>query len=302
MYLCMRIRIFIREGMRKIGEWTLILLAVCGMCSCHSLQRHHQADAVAELDGKYLSEGDILALTAGHTPEDSARIAREYIEQWATDILVYSEAGEHTDKAIEALVEDYRRSLYVHQYEQKLVAKRMPKAVDDALVDSFYRAHEDRFTLRECIVRGLLLVVPIDAPKLDKLRKNLAGWSEEIQPEIENYAYQYATGYEYFVSDWKSASQLLLSMPFERNDLMQKLKDTKQIELRDSTSTYILQVTDKHLAGEPMPIDYARVEIEKVILTQRQVSFLETERRKLLKKAINNKRLIIKNDTEDDDV
>lgn len=255
---------------------------------------------MAELDGKYLSEGDIIALTAGHTPEDSARLAQEYIEQWATDILVYSEAGERTDKAIEALVEDYRRSLYVHQYEQKLVAKRMPKAVDDALVDSFYRAHEDRFTLRESIVRGLLLVVPNDAPKLDKLRKDLANWSEEKQPDIENYAYQYATGYEYFVSDWKTASQLLLSMPFERNDLMQQLRQTKQIELSDSTSTYILHVTDKHLTGEPMPIDYARVEIEKVILTQRQVTFLEAERRKLYKKALNNKRLIIKNTSDEE--
>ena len=59
-----------------------------------------------------------------------------------------------------------------------------------------------------------------------------------------------------------------------------------QIEKSDSVKTYLLQVTDKHLRGEQMPIEYARPEIEKIVLSTRQVEFLQKERERLYNEAI----------------
>ena len=50
--------------------------------------------------------------------------------------------------------------------------------------------------------------------------------------------------------------------------------------------TYLLQVTDKKLRGEQMPIDYARPRIEKIVLSTRQVEFLQKERERLYNEAI----------------
>ena len=63
------------------------------------------------------------------------------------------------------------------------------------------------------------------------------------------------------------------------------------IELSDSINTYLLQVTAIYRRGEEMPIDYARAEIEEIILRNRQVDFLKYEREQLYEKAIKEGQL-----------
>ena len=110
--------------------------------------------------------------------------------------------------------------------------------------------------------------------------------------DIEKYAYQNASGYELFTDRWLTTTDMLQHMPIERNDLETKLKTKNQIEVADSTKTYLLQITDKHMRGEQMPFEYARPEIEKLVLTERQVDFLQKERERLYNEAIQQKKVI----------
>lgn len=290
------IRTFAGKGKRQMKKKEIytgicLLGLLLSMTACDALYRKHQAGAAVELDGQFLFYTTLDSLTRGLTAEDSASVASQYIRQWAKDILVYDEARDVADEQIEALVEDYRRSLYVHAYEQQLVARRMPVNVADTLVEQIYNTHIDRFILRESIVKGMLLVVPNGAPNLPKLRRWMLLKDEDDMENIEKYAYRYATGYELFTDQWLTAQQLLLYMPFEQDVLDAMLSRQTQIELQDSLSTFILQVTDKHLAGTPMPMDYARPEIEQLILSRRQVDFLRQERERLYDEAVKYKKI-----------
>ena len=207
-------------------------------------------------------------------------MADNYIRQWATEILVYDKAKDKTDKQIEALAEDYRRSLYVHQYEQRLI-QRMPKHASEAQIDSFYTSHKNAYILKETLVRGILLIVPTGAPDLHKVLKWLQTPTEENIEKIEKYAYRYATGYELFIDEWRTSNQLLLLVPFSQSELAQELKQKSQIVKNDPQTTYILQVTDKRMAGEPMPIEYARDEIERLLLRDSAVNYLKNEHERL---------------------
>lgn len=276
---------------KEIYTGICLLGLLLSMTACDALYRKHQVGAAVELDGQFLFYTTLDSLTRGLTAEDSANVASQYIRQWAKDILVYDEARDVADEQIEALVEDYRRSLYVHAYEQQLVARRMPVNVADTLVEQIYNTHIDRFILRESIVKGILLVVPNGAPNLPKLRRWMLLKDEDDMENIEKYAYRYATGYELFTDQWLTAQQLLLYMPFEQDVLDAMLSRQTQIELQDSLSTFILQVTDKHLAGTPMPMDYARPEIEQLILSRRQVDFLRQERERLYDEAVKYKKI-----------
>lgn len=276
--------------MRKI---VMIMAVAAVLTGCRYLERHRQAGVVAEVAGQRLMEDDLRQITRkAPTPEDSARYADAYIQQWAEEILVYEKAGNH-DEAIERLVEDYRRSLYVHAYEQRLVQQRMNKTVEDTVVSAYYRDHSDQFILGESLLKGILLIVPHDAPKLDKLKNQLAEPDDEHIELIEKYAYQYATGYELFTNRWMRATQIVLRLPLETNNLVQQLKRSDLIEVQDSVSTYLLQVTDKCLPGEVMPLDYARPEIEEILLAQRQVVFLREQRDHLYHEALKFKKLKI---------
>ena len=268
-------------------KYIILTTLVCVLYGCSLFEQKRHSGVVAEYKGKTLTYEEVQRQTIGMSTEDSARVAEQYIYQWAINLLEYDVAKDKLNKDIERMVEDYRRSLYIHEYEQYLIAQRMSKEVEDTIIKEFYDLHSHHFVLREAIVKGVLLVVPNGAPNMDLLRKNIQHPEEEENIEwIEKFAYQYAAGYELFLDDWKTVSQIILRMPFEKDDLNKQLKATRQIELQDSINTYLLQVTDLYQANQPMPIEYARPEIEKIMLAQRQVNFIQQERIEKKKKAI----------------
>jgi hypothetical protein len=113
----------------------------------------------------------------------------------------------------------------------------------------------------------------------------------EVLEQLEKYAYQNASGYELFLEEWKTASQILLRMPFEEDNLHKLLKQKRQVSMQDSLNTYVLQVSEMYVRGEQMPLDFARGEIEKIILSQRQVEFIQQKREEIYKEALEQGKL-----------
>ena len=271
---------------------TIILLVLTLLVGCDRLDIKHLQGVVAECNGESLLATEIEALTLGLSAEDSAQVAEQYVHQWAINLLMKDVIRGNQNKEIERLVAEYRRSLYQHEWEQHLVARRMSQHVEDSVVLAYYEANKHHFVLRETILRGVLLVVPNGAPSMDQLKRYIVEPQDEEHIEwVEKYAYQYASGYELFLDEWKTANQILLRMPFEEDNLQKQLKQQRQITMQDSLNSYILQVVDVYVKGEQMPIDYARKEIEKIILSQRQVDFIESERENLYNNAIQSGKL-----------
>ncbi|MBQ8832582.1 MAG: hypothetical protein IJ000_03710 [Paludibacteraceae bacterium] len=271
---------------------TIILLVLTLLVGCDRLDIKRLQGVVAECNGESLLATEIEALTLGLSAEDSAQVAEQYVHQWAINLLMKDVIRGNQNKEIERLVAEYRRSLYQHEWEQHLVARRMSQHVEDSVVLAYYEANKHHFVLRETILRGVLLVVPNGAPSMDQLKRYIVEPQDEEHIEwVEKYAYQYASGYELFLDEWKTANQILLRMPFEEDNLQKQLKQQRQITMQDSLNSYILQVVDVYVKGEQMPIDYARKEIEKIILSQRQVDFIESERENLYNNAIQSGKL-----------
>jgi len=279
----------------KTEKYILIVMLAVVATGCQWFgKRHQQAGAAAEINGNYLYQATLDSLTLGLSGEDSVRVAQQYIGQWAKDILMYERAKSHADKQIDAQVEAYRRALYVHAYEEYLVERRMPKTVPDSAVRQMYDQMQDRFLLNESLVKGAIVVVVNDAPNLQKLRKwmsELSNQKSDVLDDIEKYAYRNASGYELFTDRWLTVSDLLPLMPIERNELENRLKQSTMVETSDSTRTYLLRVTDKCLRGDRMPLEYARPEIEQLILSGRRVEFLQKERERLYDAAVVTKKI-----------
>ena len=240
---------------------TIILLVLTLLVGCDRLDIKRLQGVVAECNGESLLVTEIEALTLGLSAEDSAQVAEQYVHQWAINLLMKDVIRGNQNKEIERLVAEYRRSLYQHEWEQHLVARRMSQHVEDSVVLAYYEANKHHFVLRETILRGVLLVVPNGAPSMDQLKRYIVEPQDEEHIEwVEKYAYQYASGYELFLDEWKTANQILLRMPFEEDNLQKQLKQQRQITMQDSLNSYILQVVDVYVKGEQMPIDYARKE------------------------------------------
>ena len=271
---------------------SVLVVCSCLLVSCSYFEPNRHQGVVAEYKGKYLYMEELDGMTVGLRGDDSARVADEYIYNWSLDMLLYDVARDRVNKEIERMVDAYRRALYIHAYDELLLSQRMPRELDDTLISSFYSAHLDHYVLRETILRGLLLVVPHGAPQLDELRRRLRSLDSDDSIEwIEKYAYQYASGYELFLEDWRPLSEVLQYAPFEQKNIVKRLKAGKLLEHSDTINTYVLQLTDVCLAGDYKPMDYVRKEIEEMILSERRVDFIRGVREELYNKALEQGKL-----------
>jgi len=269
--------------------WIIVAAMACFLLyGCQAFEKKQQSGAAVELNGHYMYRSTLDSLTLGMNSEDSLRAAQQYIRQWAQDILLYDATMSHTNAQIETMVEDYRRTLYAQAYEERLVDKRMSKTITDSTVLALYQQMPERFKLDESIMKGMLVVVPSDAPNIQKLRQWMAAQSLD---KIEKYAYQNASGYELFTEQWKTTTEIIRLVPMERADLENRLKGTNHIEVADSSKIYLLQITDKNMRGEAMPVEYARPQIEQIILNARRVEFMRKERERLYNEAIQERKI-----------
>ena len=270
--------------MKKLFVYSAILL----LCSCAKVNnlidrfrpKPSGESVVTSVGSDILYKEDVRAATLNAvSTEDSIRIADEFIKQWVTQRLVYQVARQQigTNGDIEEMVDDYRRSLYIHQYEQQLLAKRMSKEYNPETLLGFYEREKNAFVLDENILKGILLVVPVNSPHQDDLMKWLHNYEEDID-NIEHYAYQFASVYQMFTDNWQPLGKLTAKMPIDDAAAIQQLKNkkTETINVSDSASIYLLRITDKYLAGEVMPFDYAEPLIKQSIMEKRKLDFLKS--------------------------
>lgn len=273
----------------------LVILLALSLTGCEFIRQHQLGGAAVSVAGQSLYHADLKYLTRDATSAaDSARIANSYIRQWATDILMYDYAkrAAKSPKDIEVLVEDYKRSLFVHEYEQQLVEQRMPKQVDADSIQHFYDSYPERFVLRENLVKGMFIVLPADAPETAQLKTWMQYLNEDNMEQIEKHAYQYASGYELFTEQWQTMHNILLRLPADNPDINSLLKTNDIIERQDSVNLYLLRITDKRLTGEQMPIEYAAPEIEKILLSKRQVKFLTDQKNEIYNNALRQGKIV----------
>ena len=161
---------------RRIGIG-IVLLVLVSAVSCKMVSQLQETAAV-------LFRGDIVARVGDHklyrsqleayipsgiAPEDSALLARQWINAWAEDLLLLDMAEEHLSPEEQDVTEEleaYRRPLLGYRYRQLYIYRRLDTLVTDEELQRYYREHADRFKeegkavpLEECSqrVRDLIL-------------------------------------------------------------------------------------------------------------------------------------------------
>ena len=275
-----------------MNKWIVLIVSLVVLSSCSKFEHVRKGGVAAEYNGVVLTYAELDILTRGLPPEDSARVADAFVQQWAASLLVWDRAKDLEDKDMKKKVEDYRRSLCQFEWEQRQVAQKMPMHIEDSVILAFYENNKQHFILDEAILRGVQLVVPVGTPNIDKLKGSVKEPDNEENIEfVEKYAYQYATGYELFLEDWVPISRVAFYMPISTDDLAKQIRQKRQIELQDTMNVYLLQVVDVCTAGEYKPLEYVRSEIEEMILSQRQVDFIESVRKDLYNKALEQRKI-----------
>ncbi|MCL1933113.1 MAG: peptidyl-prolyl cis-trans isomerase [Candidatus Azobacteroides sp.] len=225
----------------------------------------------------------------GLSSEDSIIAAEHFIRSWINENLLYDIASRNiNDKEnIEYLVENYRKSLLIYQYQEQLVNERLTKGIDEQALFDYYNQNKDKLKLENPLIKGVFLKVPVNAPQLEEIRTWYKSKTSVSRENLEKYSLNNVAIYNYFVDNWVDFNDLLNNFPQDQLNKEDFSAQKKTIEKQDKDYFYFLNITDCLLAGENAPYEYAKATIQEILINQRKIEFLKKMEEDLYKRALD---------------
>lgn len=271
------LRFFIFLHMNKSLHIPFLFLTIVIASSCAPRTPDVARKPLLEVEGKFLYEDEMQKVIPPNVSDsDSIDIAQSFIKKWVTDVLLYENAKRNVmnQKEIDELVESYRKSLTIHQYQQKMIDQRLPKEPSDADVKAFYDQYSEQLVLKESIIKGLLLVVPAKAPKMANVRSWVQSGNIKALESIEKYSLQNAISYDYFGDRWLTFSEVLKKIPVQVEDPATFLASHKFVEVSDSIQRYFLRIESYRNSGQVEPFEMAKSRISNILQNKQKADFI----------------------------
>ena len=247
------------------------------------------APALAEVGNStlYLDELENGGLLTNATnSDDSTHIKNVYVQKWIKDQLILIEAEKTLagDIDIDMLVQDYRESLLLYNYENAMVRDRLDTAITTQQIEQYYKENGDAFKLSESLVRCKIVVMDGQAPKLDRFNAN---WKSNNMESVNTYLANNSPVMKMMDEDkWYSVDEILSFLPDIVKEKNLRSRKTLQ-EAKDGNEYFvkILQYMDK---SEDPPLAYVTSNIKKIILHQRKSKLIVKLKEDLYQREINS--------------
>lgn len=262
--------------------------------SCNWFDKNEREDdpVVATVAEKKLYQSDINeVMVKGATAEDSAEVAKNYIDNWIRRQLILQVAEKYLTAEqldIERRVQDYRESLIIYSYENELIQQKLDTVVSEEEIIAYYQQYEENFLLTEDIAQFYYVKLAKDAPKIDATREMFRSNRTEDKEQLLGYCVTYATDFYLKDSIWYELSGIYKQIPIDQLQLRTLSKNRLSGEVEDSLYIYLLKVNDFKEQQEPAPLNYIREDIVKIILNKRKMELVNKTYENLYKDALEN--------------
>ena len=244
-----------------------------------------------------LYRGDIdKVIPRGMEPEDSIRLARQYINSWASDrvfIKIAEQQLSKSEKDVTSELEDYRKSLLKYRYEQLYVNERLDTAVSQEHIEEYYHVHQDKFILERPIVKARFLNIASDSPSLEPIRKKMSSMEAADLIEADSLAFSSALKFTTWSDGWIDVAELAKEYVMDYSDMLSRM-NRGWIEAVDTTGqmklTFVSELMPKGVAA---PLEFCEEKIKDIIVSARKQALIMNLEQDLLNDARENGQYII---------
>ena len=170
-------------------------------------------------------------------------MAQSYIRNWITQKLLLHKAIENLSAEkndIQKQVEDYRTSLLIHKYKQKLIEQRLADEISEQEIEKYYSDNEKTFVLATPIVKAVFFILPKNAPNLKDVQKWYKSDKTEDQENLEDYCLTHARKYDHFKNEWIEVKYLLNLIPGDYDNLEELILTENRIEKEDEENNSLV--------------------------------------------------------------
>lgn len=276
----------------------IILVVLPALSSCRAISSFlSNEEVVAAVGAEKLYRSDLeKVIPKGMTAEDSTRLARQYINTWASDLVYLGIAQEQLSKAerdVTAELEDYRKSLLKYRYEQLYVNERLDTSVSQEHIEQYYQAHMENFVLDRPIVKARFLNIAEDSPALKMIRNKMASSDVNDLMEADSLAFSSAMKFSTWSDKWIDVTTLAKEYSMDYSAML-SMMDNGWIESVDTTGqmrlSYIPEMMRK---GQTAPLEFCSEKIRDIIISVRKQQLIMTLERDLLNDARENGQFVI---------
>ncbi len=279
----------------KSNIFLLIISTILFTSSCKQKERKDESRIPhIEVGGRYLYMDELQAIVPkGSLKKDSIALINDYEKKWITQVLMLNHAENNISnpEEIEELVEDYRESLIIHQYQQNLVMSKLGQGPSEDEILEFYNANKEQFRLTNNWIKGVYIKMPIGSPKADHVSRWFKNFDQKSLENMEKYSLQNATSYEYFGDNWVLFNEIAKNLPFKIEDPVHFIKSYKYLETKDSSFLYFMKILDSRVLGDIEPYDIAKDKIKIILINKQKNDFIRTFENNLYDEAIKEKQI-----------
>ena len=220
---------------------------------------------------------------------DSIVLVRSIIDSWAIKQLFLNKAKENNSQndnaEINDLVRDYRQALLINGYKERLIKQQLDTAIAREEILNYYEQNKKNFRLNEELVKVRYIHFSndlIDKKEVINFFKN--GKVEDLET-LESRQLSFK---KMMLNDsvWLPLENVLLKLPFSRQDLLKKSDLNKK---EDSLGLYLAVINDVLLRNQTAPLIYIEPTIKQMILHQRKLQLIRDIEKIIVKDAIQNK-------------
>lgn len=260
---------------------------------CSPTEEDPLLNPIVTVDGVSLTLGELRrAIPDNLAPQDSMAMADDYVGRWVRSKLMLRQAEINLtaeEKDVEKLLEDYRTSLLVHLYQQKILEQKHSPLVTSREIEEYYTLMKDNFNLQESIIQGVFIKVPKGAPNQDQLKRWYRSTESEDLINLEAYSFQYARNYEQFIETWVPFSRINSSLPEPIMNEERFLRWSKYYETSDELYNYYLAIHDFELPGSTSPVNYVEERVKAILLNKKRIEFIQQLGQDLYEEGLREK-------------
>jgi hypothetical protein len=264
-----------------------------GLASCEYLQVEEKesttSEIVAIVNTEKLFREDLINVVPNNTSkEDSIVLVKGYINDWALKQLLLSNAESNSSleevTEINSLVKDYKESLLINSYKERLIKQQLDTVISENEIELFYTNNKENFKLNEELLK--IKYLHFDHNIINKKEFIKLFQSDKIEDlealEKQQLSFKY---YQFNDSIWTQLDKVLLKLPFSKENLLNK---TKFLQKQDSLGLYLVAINDILVRNDTAPLSHIEPTVKQMILHRRKIELIRDIEKILVKDATKN--------------
>ena len=279
--------------MKILYRLSILILVLCILSTCSEVTQGEAAKPLAKVDDRVLTLTELeKAIPENLSKNDSIAFTQNYINRWVKSALLLRKAELNLtpeEKDVEQILNDYRASLLIHKYQQKLLLQKYTPLITISEIQSYYDKMSENFKLDQNVIKGVFIKVPLNAPNLYDLRS----WYRSEDPDdinaLEEYCYQNAQKFENFLDRWVPLNEISELLPKPLPNHSHFLDYNKFYETTDSISRYFVSIRAFHKTDETAPVSYVEDKIKAILLNKKRIEFIQNLEEELYNEGLKQK-------------